>query len=158
MTWSRVRLITGDISTNPPEPGDGGGRGFWILYNYRKGAIRVAGESSGKKWIRCIEHWILKFLYWKLPRVSTTGDGCKFFIPLNKIFYHKAEIQDWSVEIVVIIWNVNILKLYPFENDVDFKIFCFCPLDKSGFIWYEGELNAVYLIEVWFLQLFDFLF
>ena len=133
--------------------GGGAGQGAQILYNYRKGAIRVAGESPDKKWIWCIEWWILKFLYWKRPRVSTTRDGCILFYSFV-LYLSRIRIE---VEIVVIIRNVNIQKFYLFGN-IDFKILVFCPPDKAGFIWYEGELNAVYLIEVCFLQLFDFLF
>ena len=144
----RGRLRGGEGSS-----GAGRGQGAQILYNYRKGAIRVAGESPDKKWIWCIEWWILKFLYWKRPRVSTTRDGCILFYSFV-LYLSRIRIE---VEIVVIIRNVNIQKFYLFGN-IDFKILVFCPPDKAGFIWYEGELNAVYLIEVCFLQLFDFLF
>ena len=100
----------------------GRGQGAQILYNYRKGAIRVAGESPDKKWIWCIEWWILKFLYWKRPRVSTTRDGCILFYSF--VFYlSRIRIE---VEIVVIIRNVNIQKFYLFGN-IDFKILVFVP-------------------------------
>ena len=143
----------GPAAADWPGAWEGGGSDLYILYNYRKGAIRVAGESPDKKWIWCIEWWILKFLYWKRPRVSTTRDGCILFYSFV-LYLSRIRIE---VEIVVIIRNVNIQKFYLFGN-IDFKILVFCPPDKAGFIWYEGELNAVYLIEVCFLQLFDFLF
>ena len=61
----------------------GGAGGHQILYNYRKGAIRVAGEKSEQK--MNLMHWIFKIFYWKRPWVSTTSDGWRFFT-LFKIF------------------------------------------------------------------------
>ena len=65
----------------------GGGRRHQILYNYRKGAIRVAGEKSGQK--MNLMHWIFKIFYWKRPWVSTTPDGWGFLLFLN-LFMIKA--------------------------------------------------------------------
>lgn len=98
-----------------PGAAEGGGRGQG-LYNYRKGAIRVAGENANKKSVWCIEWWIFKFLYWKLPRDSTTvGRQCTFLV-LRYFIPNGIEVQ-----IVVIIRNVNIQKFYLFGNS-NFKI------------------------------------
>ena len=70
----------GPAAADWPGAWEGGGSDLYILYNYRKGAIRVAGENADKKWIWCIEWWIFKFLYWKLPSDSTTvGTAVYFF-------------------------------------------------------------------------------
>ena len=61
--------------------------GHQILYNYRKGAIRVAGEKSGQK--MNLMHWIFKISIGSDPgfqQLLTVGG----FLLFLKSFYDKS--------------------------------------------------------------------